>query len=124
MKKTMKKTILILGANTLQMPLIEKANSMGMNTLVVSPFCDEPGHSISTFSEYFDIADQVEILKIARKYGVCGIITDQTDIPVRTVAYVAEKLGLPGIGYETAKLFTDKFLMREKCKDLGIRTLR
>ena len=64
------------------------------------------------------------MLSIARKYNVIGIVTDQTDIPVRSIAYVCEKLGLPGISYETACLFTDKFLMREKCKQLGISTLK
>ena len=44
-------------------------------------------------------------------------------MPVRTVAYVSEKMNLPGIGYETACLFTDKFKMREKCREIGVKTL-
>ncbi len=60
------------------------------------------------------------ILDFARQEGIVGVITDQTDIPVRTVAYVAEQLGLPGIGYETGCLFTDKSLMREKLSELGL----
>lgn len=119
----MSKTLMILGANTLQLPLIETANAMGYDTLVISPVPSEPGHKIATYSEYIDIADEEGCLAAAKKYNICGAITDQTDIPVRTVAYVTEQLSLPGIGYETARLFTDKFLMREKCKELGIRTL-
>lgn len=33
-------------------------------------------------------------------------------------------MNLPGIGYETACIFTNKFLMREKCQELGIPTIR
>ena len=117
-------TLMILGANTLQIPLIEKANDMGYQTLVLSPNKSEPGHNISTFSEFIDIRDEEKVLEIAKKYNLCGVITDQTDLPVRTMAYVSERLNLPGNKYETACLFTNKYLMREKCKELGIKTLR
>ena len=43
----MKDTLMILGANTLQIPLIERANQLGYNTLVISPNREEPGHKIS-----------------------------------------------------------------------------
>lgn len=119
----MTNTILILGANTLQLPLINKANELGYNTLVVSPVLSEPGHTVATFSEKCDVVDEEGILELARKYDVCGIITDQTDLPVRTMAYVANKLCLPGNSYEVARVFTDKYLMREKCKELGIKTV-
>lgn len=119
----MKNVIMILGANTLQLPLIIKANELGYQTLVVSPVTSEPGHKVATFSEECDVVDEERILDIAKKYNICGIITDQTDLPVRTVAYVANKLGLPGNDYEVARLFTDKFLMREKCKEIGVKTV-
>lgn len=115
---------MILGANTLQVPLIEKANSRGYMTIVVSPNTSEIGHKLATESVKINVRDEDKILRIAQKLNIDGIITDQTDIAVRSVAYVAEKMGLPGIGYETACLFTDKHLMRERCKQLGIKTLQ
>ena len=45
----MTNTILILGANTLQLPLIKKANNLGYDTLVVSPVVTEPGHKIAKY---------------------------------------------------------------------------
>lgn len=118
------KNIMILGANTLQIPLIQEAQRMGFNTVVVSPNKEEPGFKYATYPIYADVKDQELLLKYAREYDIAGVITDQTDIPVRTAAYIAENMGLPGIGYETATLFTDKFLMREKCKELNIPTLK
>ena len=67
-----------------------------------------------------DVRDKEAILAYARTMDICGVTTDQTDIAVRSVAYVAEQLGLPGIGYETGCLFTDKSLMRQKMAELGI----
>lgn len=119
----MTNTVLILGANTLQLPLIQKANELGYNTLVVSPVTSEPGHSIATYSESCNVIDEEGVLNIAKKYDICGIITDQTDLPVRTMAYVANKMGLPGNDYEVACIFTDKYLMREKCKEIGVKTV-
>jgi biotin carboxylase len=118
------KRIMILGANILQIPLISKANSYGYETIVVSPNTDEPGHKLATHSIRANVRDEEAILHFAKQYKIDGIITDQTDIAVRSVAYVAEKMGLPGIGYQTACLFTDKFAMREKCRELGIKTLK
>ncbi|WP_283153409.1 ATP-grasp domain-containing protein [Guptibacillus hwajinpoensis] len=116
--------IMILGANTLQLPLIQQAKKSGYNTVVVSPNKNEPGFEYATYSVFVDIRNEEAVLRYAQKYSVVGVVTDQTDIPVRTSAFVSEHMGLPGIGYETACLFTDKYLMREKCKDLGIPTLR
>lgn len=115
---------MILGASNLQVPLIKQAIESGYNTVVVSPNKGEPGFNYSTYSVYVDVCDEEAILYYARKYEIVGIATDQTDIPVRTAAYVADMLGLSSIGYETACLFTDKFLMREKCKELGIPVLK
>ena len=61
------KTVMILGANVLQIPLIERANERGYNTVVVSPVISEPGHKIATFSEKCDVVDEEGVLYLARK---------------------------------------------------------
>lgn len=116
--------VMVLGASILQIPLIQQVKKNGYHVVVVSPDKNEPGFKYSDYQVYEDVSNEKEILKHAKKHKIVGITTDQTDIPVRTAAYVAEKMGLPGIGYSTACLFTDKFLMREKCKELGIPTLK
>ena len=114
------KKILILGAGHYQLPLIKKAIEIGLYTIVVSPAGDYPGLDIADKTYDYDIRDIANILRIAIKEKIEGVVTDQTDIPVRTAAYIAEKLNLPGIGYEVSKIFTDKFLMKEKCRMAGI----
>jgi carbamoyl-phosphate synthase large subunit len=116
--------IMILGAGLLQIPLIKKAKEMGLFVILISPEKSEEGFMFADEKFYVDVRNQEQILKIAEMCKIDGIITDQTDIPVRTVAYVAENLGLHGIGYKTACLFTNKYLMREKCKELDFPVLK
>ncbi len=119
----MKNNILVLGAGALQVPLINKVKGKGYNPVVVSLHADEPGMQIVNDTIIADFCDEELMLKFAKQYDVAGLVTDQTDLPVRTIAYVTEKMGLPSIGYDVACTFTDKFRMREKCKSLGIKTL-
>ena len=117
------KNIMVLGAGALQVPLINKVKEKGFNPVVVSLNSDEPGMKMVKDTIVADFVEEELMLQYARQYNIVGIVTDQTDLPVRTVAYVSEKMNLPGIGYDTACLFTDKFKMREKCREIGVRTL-
>lgn len=115
-----KKRVMILGAGQLQVPILEKAKERGYEIVVVSPDTNQPGIPYADYVVKADVRDKETILDAARKFRIDGITTDQTDLPVRTAAYVAEKMGLHGIGYKTGCLFTDKYAQREKCVELGI----
>ncbi len=119
----MRKNIMVLGAGALQIPLIKKVIEKGYNPVVVSLNKEEPGMKIVKDTIVADFVDEELMLNYAQQFNVEGIVTDQTDLPVRTIAYVSEKLGLPGISHKTSCLFTDKFKMREKCREIGIPTL-
>ena len=114
--------ILIIGAGDFQLPLVQRA-SLSYNVLLVAPVISDAFKPYITDSLLIDVRDEEAILAYAREHSICGVITDQTDIAVRSVAYVAENLGLPGIGYETGRLFTDKSLMRDRMAELGIKLL-
>lgn len=114
--------ILIIGAGDFQLPLVQRA-SESYNVYLAAPVISDMFKPYITGSLLIDVRDKDAILQFAREHSVCGVITDQTDIAVRSVAYVAENLGLPGIGYETGVLFTDKSLMRTRMAELGIRLL-
>ncbi len=117
------KTIMILGAGQLQVPIIQRARERGLNVVVVSPSLNQPGIQYADAVVQLDVKDEEGILEAAKRYQIDGITTDQTDLPVRTAAYVAGKMGLPGISYEMGRLFTDKYLQREKCREIGIETV-
>lgn len=115
--------LMVIGAGDFQLPLVQRAAQEGHEVVVVAPAVDERFDKFITAKHLIDVRMQDEILQIAIKEKIDGIVTDQTDIPVRTVAYVAEKMGLSGIGYEVSRLFTDKNLMREKLIELEIPVL-
>jgi len=112
--------LMILGAGTCQVPIIRKAQEMGFYTIVVSVSGNYPGFFVADKYFEIDLREKEEILKVAKKEKICGILTDQTDIPVLTVGFVAEKLGLPGIGYDCSLRFTNKFQMRQYCEKINV----
>ncbi len=119
----MMEKILILGAGNHQIHIIEQAGRMGLYTIVVSPDGDYPGLKLADKIYYEDATDGEKVLEVARREQVNGIVTDQGEMFVRSQAYAAEKMGLQGIGYEMALLFTDKNAQKEKCKALGLPTI-
>lgn len=118
----MRKKIMIIGAGDFQVPLIEYAAEI-CDVIIVAPVVDDYLRKLASAVYISDVRNQEKILEIAENEKIDGVITDQTDIPVRTVAYVAEKMGLPGIGYEESKLYTDKARMSGKLEELGIRSI-
>lgn len=115
-----KKKILIIAGGEWQVPVINKAKSMGLITVVTDRGAHAPGLQIADFPEVVDIIDMKGTLAVAEKYLVDAVITEQTDVSVPTAAFVAEKLGLPGIGYEVSLRATNKYLMREACSKANI----
>lgn len=115
--------LLILGAGNHQVHLIQKAREMGLFSVVISPDGDYPGLSMADKICWSDVRDMERCLEIAKAEGIEGVVYDQGDVFVRTGAYIAEKMGLPGIGCEAAELFTDKYQMREKCEALGLNSI-
>ena len=118
-----KKRIFVLGAGKYQVPLIEKCRAMDCEVLVASIPGPYRGFDLADHSYHVDVRDRENLLRIAQEQEVDAILTDQTDIPVATAAWVADQLGLSSIGAECALRFTNKKLMKQACQSLGITTL-
>src|SRR5712692_8200909 len=95
-----KKLIHIVGGGFNQVPLVEGAKAMGFRVLVTDMYKDPPARALADHCEQIDTANKEDTLKCAKKYGIDYVVTDMTDAAVPTVAYIAENLGLPGIGHE------------------------
>lgn len=93
---------------------------MGFFTIVVSVRANYPGFTIADKSYEIDVVHKEKVCEIAQMENICGIVTDQLDAALPTVAYVAQKMGLPGIGYDCVLRFTNKFTMRQICEEIGI----
>ena len=112
----MKETIIILGAGVMQGPAIRIAKELGYYTIALDGSNTAPCIHMADRFEQIDLKNKEGIETFARSLqssnGRLGIMTAGTDFSA-SVAWVAEKLGLPGFPYETALNASDKSRMRE-----------
>jgi carbamoyl-phosphate synthase large subunit len=113
------KTLHILGGGEWQVPTIRLAKSLGYRVLVTDIYTNRPGYQFADEHETIDITDREATLRAAERHRIEGIVCDTTDVGVPTMAWVADRLGLAGIGYETALNFTDKHRMRRVTSAAG-----
>lgn len=114
------KSILILGASALQVPLIKFVKNRGFRVIVVSIPGDYPGFEIADRSVICDVRDADSIISQIEDEDIAAVMTDETDISVPTVAIIAEKLGLSGNSPAVAKVYSNKYLMREACHEANV----
>lgn len=102
------KKLLIIGASILQLPAIKRAKELGFYVAVID--YDPGAIGIPYADEYFNVST-IDIEGVARKaeeFCPDGIMTLATDMPMRSIAAACERLGLPGISFDTAVKATDK----------------
>jgi biotin carboxylase len=113
-------TVLFVGGGRHQRRAIARASSLGLATLAVDRNPDAPGLAVADDAEVLDFRDVEGVTEIARRHGVDGVLTVSADRAVPVVAAVAEALGLPGIGVETAHVMTHKVAMRRRLAEHGV----
>ncbi len=111
----------VIGAGPWQLPTIRRAKAMGLRVLVTDGLADRPGYALADHHEVVDITDAEATLDAARRHAVDGVLCDTTDTGVYTAAYVADRLGLPGVGPEAARRCTDKMAMTASVRAAGLR---
>lgn len=108
------KKLLVIGAGFLQDFVIQKAVSMGYETLTVDADPDAIGFQHAQKHAIVNIVDEKACLEYARVENIDGVVTAATDFGVLSAAYVAQEMGLPGLKYEVAQLIKNKYRVR-KC---------
>jgi biotin carboxylase len=107
-----KQRILILGAGLMQGPAIRAAKALEYEAVVVDGNPNAPLASEADRFAPIDLKDKDGLLAFARTLPrLAGCLTVGTDFSA-SVAWVTERLGLPGHGYEAALNATDKGRMR------------
>ena len=113
-------TVLFVGAGRHQRRAIARARELGHRTVAVDRNPDALGLPEADAAEVVDFTDVGAVIEVGRRHGVDGVLTVSADRAVPVVAEVAEALGLPGIGAETARLMTHKVAMRRLLADAGV----
>ena len=70
--------------------------------------------------EVISTIDIPAVMEAAQKHQIDGIMTLASDMPMRTVAAVAEKMNLIGIDHDTAIKATNKAEMRKALKENNV----
>lgn len=109
-------TVMVIPGTAAQIPLIKKLKSLNYKVVCVNPRADSPAFQYSDYCEQYDILNVEDCTAVAKKYNICAVLSDECDIAMPTVAAISEQLHLPSIGKKFASLYTNKFEMREFCK--------
>lgn len=112
--------IMVIAGGSWQCPIVKTAKEMGHYVLCSNLYEDSPAFEFADEGRVANVLDKERNLEIATEFNPDAVLTEQTDIAVPTVAYIAEKLGLKGIGIDVASRFTNKYLMREYASKAGI----
>lgn len=116
------KNVLVLPGSRWQIELVEKIKSMGHKVFVVNPYDNSPCFKIADDFLQCDIFDIKKIYEYCENNQIETIISDECDIAMPVVANIGERFSFSTITPELAKLYTDKFLMREFCCKHGIKS--
>ncbi len=114
------RTILFVGAGRHQRRAIALVRELGLRVVAVDRNAEAPGLAVADAGEVVDALDVDAVTEVGRRHGVAGVMTVSSDRAVPVVAAVAERLGLPGIGSETAHLMTHKVAMRRRLAEHGV----
>ncbi|HEX2292309.1 MAG TPA: hypothetical protein VHH55_03290 [Gaiellaceae bacterium] len=112
--------MLFVGAGRHQRRALAHLKALGVGLVAVDRNPEAPGLALVDAAEVVDALDVPAVVEVGRRHGVDGVMTYAADRAVPVVAAVAETLGLPGIGTETAHLMTNKIAMRRKLADAGV----
>ncbi|MBI9098976.1 MAG: ATP-grasp domain-containing protein [Spirochaetaceae bacterium] len=114
---------MILGAGIMQVPAIRIAKEEGWTVICADGNKEAPAVGDVDRFLHIDLKDLSGLEDAAReikdKEGLNGVFTAGTDFSA-SVAWIAERLGLPGISYQTALNATDKIRMRSCFKNHGV----
>lgn len=115
-----KKKVLLLGGGVGQLYLAEKLHKEGIDFIVIAYNVLEEFRVLAQKVILHDLFDLEGVLAIAKEEKVDAVISDQTDIYIPTVAYVAEHLNLPGNTYDQVNCYCDKNKFRTICDKLNV----
>ena len=114
----MGKKMMILGGSVLQVPAIKAAKELGYEIILVDYDENATGFALADVKLVVSTLDKEEVYRQALIYRPDVVITSTSDGPVRTAAYVNEKLGKkPDLSYEDSLCATIKSHMRKRLEE-------
>ena len=117
--KKKKKKICIIGASYLQLPLIQKAKAMGIETHVFAWATNDVGEKEADYFYPISIVEKERILEKCIEIGIDGICSIASDLAMLTVNYIGNKMKLCCNSMHSTQISTNKHLMRQAFEKNG-----
>lgn len=114
------KRVLMIGAGIGQLFLARKIKARGHYLITVTMPGNQPVNEIADKVCYENVFNKEGVLAIARAENIDAVISDQNDMMMPTVAYVAENMGIPGNSILQVHSYCDKNAFRDNCDKVGI----
>jgi biotin carboxylase len=99
---------------------MRQARESGWRVVAVDGDPSAAGFGVADVAEATDFNDLERVVEVGRRHGVDAVVAISSDRAVPIAAAVAERLGLPGIGVETARCMTHKAAMRVCLREHGV----
>lgn len=118
---TRPRRLVVLGGGRHQVGLVRRAQERDVDVVLVDYLPDAPARAWATTSLLVSTLDVDGVVRAARDHDVDGVVTTGTDLPVVTMAAVADDLGLPcWISPTGARAATVKSTMRVALDAVGV----
>lgn len=117
----MQNRVLILNASHNDERMIRALKELNFYVISTGNAPNLQGHKMCDEYVQADYSDMEKILEISKKYDIDRICACCNDFGVKTAAYVAEKMGLPGYdSYEITLTLHDKDRFKMFCREYNI----
>ncbi len=114
------KKIVVIPGSHWQIPIVEKIRKMGHKAFVVNPYEGSPAFLFADGHLQADMFDEEAVMAYCQQLGADAILSEECDIAMPALAKYGKQLGLKVLSEDDARLFTDKFAMRDFCKQHGL----
>ncbi len=118
------KRLLLQGASRGNLGLIKTAKSNGVYVVMTGLGGDFPCNPYADEFCRADIMDCDAVLKVAQEHHVDGAVICCSDTGLKAVGRCNDVMGLTGLTEKSAEESSNKFLMKQKLTDAGVRTAK
>lgn len=108
----------VIGSGRMAWIVIRNAREMGIETHCFSNVESDYIHDVVDVFHNISIFEKDTIVNICLNEGIDGVIAT-TELTIAIAAYIAEKIGTPGMPYEISLSITDKFRNRTICRNVA-----
>ncbi|MCR5304304.1 MAG: hypothetical protein K6E33_07050 [Lachnospiraceae bacterium] len=120
----MRKKLLILGATSETVKMVERAESMGAETYVADPFEDAHAKKVCSHPVLMDCFDTDAVCQLAVSEGIDGVLPGCADILMAPYEEVCERLSLPCyVNKDIVRVFNNKAGLKRALEGVSLPTV-